>query len=338
MAPGVSVVLCCYNSAHRLPRALAHLAVQRVPKTLDWEVIIVDNASDDKTRDVALEAWNRVGAVPLRVVMESRSGQAFARNRGLAEAKYDIVSFVDDDNWVCPEWVELVWDVMKSHPDVGACGGFSEALCEVQPPKWFEDYKASYAIGPESIKSGDITNSRGWLWGAGLSIRKSAWQHLVSNGFFPLLVGRQPGKLGSGDDTELCFALRLAGWRLWYEPRLRLQHFLSAPRLKWTYLRKLHRAFGASTVGHDPYLFALRGLQALPKRRPLWAEELIPVMKRIYWSKRSLLSWIGFFSQGNAEILEIDKDIGRLFELLHRRMRYDLSIREIQGAGWRRIG
>ena len=134
MAPGVSVVLCCYNSAHRLPRALAHLAVQRVPKTLHWEVIIVDNASDDKTRDVALEAWNRVGAVPLRVVMESRSGQAFARNRGLAEAKYDIVSFVDDDNWVCPEWVELVWDVMKSHPDVGACGGGGHSWRPGQTP------------------------------------------------------------------------------------------------------------------------------------------------------------------------------------------------------------
>jgi len=338
MAPGVSVVLCCYNSAYRLPRTLAHLAVQQVPETLDWEVIIVDNASDDNTRNVALEAWSRVGTVPLRVVMEPRSGLAFARNRGLTEAKYDIVSFVDDDNWVCPEWVELVWDIMKSHPHVGACGGFSEALCEVQPPKWFEDYKASYAIGPESIESGDITNSRGWLWGAGLSIRKSAWQHLVSNGFFPLLVGRQPGKLGSGDDTELCFALRLAGWRLWYEPRLRLQHFLPAPRLRWTYLRKLHRAFGASTVGHDPYLFALRVRQALPKRRPLWAEESISVMKCIYWSKRSLLSWIGFFSQGNAEILEIEQNIGRLFELLHRRMKYDLSIREIYGASWRRIG
>jgi hypothetical protein len=67
---------------------------------------------------------------------------------------------------------------------------------------------------------------------------------------------------------------------------------------------------------------------------PLWTEELISVMKSIYWSKRSLPSWV--FSQGKTETLQFDSHIGRLFELLHKRMKYDLSIREIERAGWRR--
>lgn len=333
MAAGVSVVICCYNSADRLPRTLTHLAAQRVSEKLPWEVIVIDNASQDKTGEVALKIWDGVGTAPIRVIEEPRSGQAFARNRGLAEAEYDFVSFVDDDNWVSPDWIELVWQVMKSHPQVGACGGFSEAVCEVEAPTWFEQHKASYAIGPENIQPGDVTNSPGWLWGAGLTIRKSAWQQLVFKGFFPQLQGRQPGKLSCGDDSELCFALRLAGWSLWYEPRLRFQHFLQAPRLKWAYLRRLHRAFGAASVSHDPYLFVLNNLPARSNGTPLWATELLAVMKRIYWNKHSLLPWL--FSRRKFETLQIDCDLGRFFELLQRRTRYDLAIREIQKAGWR---
>jgi glycosyltransferase involved in cell wall biosynthesis len=335
MTPGVSIVICCYNSAQRLPRTLAHLAVQQVRKTLKWEVIIVDNASLDNTGEIAVKTWNTIPAAPLRVVPEPRSGLVFARNRGLVEAKYDIVSFVDDDNWVCPEWVQLAYEVMNEAPDLGACGGLSEAVCEVKPPIWFEDNRSSYAIGPHGLMPGDITNTRGWLWGAGLSVRKPAWQQLVSNGFSPLLIDRQGKKLGAGADSELCLALRLAGWRLWYDPRLRFQHFLPAQRLKWTYLRKLHRGFGASTVGHDPYLRALGEMQSDSATGSLWCREAILAMKRIYWSKRSLLPVARYSSQGNAEVLYIERQIGRLSELFRKRARYDLTVRNVHRAAWR---
>src|SRR5262249_13958486 len=227
----------------------------------------------------------------------------------------------------------LICHIMNSNPQVGACGGFSEAVCEVEPPTWFEHYKASYAIGPENIKPGGVTDSPGWLWGAGRTIRKSPWQQLVFRGFSPLLQGRQRSELGSGDDSELCFALRLAGWRLWYEPRLRFKHFLTAPRLKWAYLRRLHRAFGAASVAHDPYLFVLENLKAQSNGMPVWGRELKDTLKRIYWKKRGILSWL--FSRRNFATLQIDSDLGRLYELLKWRARYDLSILAIQKAGWR---
>jgi hypothetical protein len=200
----------------------------------------------------------------------------------------------------------MAWNVMNGASEIGACGGLSEAVCEVNPASWFEDHKASYAIGPNGLRQGDITNTQGWLWGAGLSIRKCAWQQLVSKGFSPLLIGRHRKKLGAGEDSELCLALRLAGWRLWYDSRLRFQHFLPAQRLKWTYLRKLHRGFGASTVGHDPYFLALGAVQSHPTSRALWHEEAILAMKRIYWSKRSLLSLTSYSSPGSAEVLHIE--------------------------------
>ena len=49
-------------------------------------------------------------------------------NAGLLEARFEFVSFVDDDNWVCPDWVHIVHDVLSSDPQLGACGGPSEGV------------------------------------------------------------------------------------------------------------------------------------------------------------------------------------------------------------------
>lgn len=54
---GVSVVICCYNSTSRLEATLSHLARQRITQQLDWEVIIVDNGSDDATAELAYRLW-----------------------------------------------------------------------------------------------------------------------------------------------------------------------------------------------------------------------------------------------------------------------------------------
>lgn len=248
MSPGVSIVICCHNSAQRLPQTLAHLCQQQGIRSgeISWEVIIVDNISTDDTANVALSLWPPDAPIPLRVVREPQLGLSYARQRGFTTAAYDLVSFIDDDNWVDPHWVTTITEIMSAHPEVGACGSRNEAVCAIDPPAWFARFQSSYAVGTQAQTASDVTWSRGYLWGAGLTIRKSAWQQLVETGFQSLLSDRSGESLASGGDSELCFALRLAGWRLWYEPRLTLKHYLPANRLTWTYLRKLHRGFGFS--------------------------------------------------------------------------------------------
>src|SRR6266568_2014628 len=94
---GVSVVICCHNSAKRLAATLAQLVAQRVPSEIPWEVIVIDNASTDGTAQVAAACWPAVNCVPLRIISEPRLGLTYARQRGFREAKYEFISFVDDD-------------------------------------------------------------------------------------------------------------------------------------------------------------------------------------------------------------------------------------------------
>ena len=349
MQLGVSVILCCHNSSQELPKTLEHLAKQQVADDFPWEVIVIDNASKDGTKQVALDCWPDQKADLFRVVHEPRLGLIHARYRGLVEAKYEILSFIDDDNWVCPDWVSTASAVMSQYPDVGACGGHNIPEFDGEKPGWFDLSARSYAVGSQGPdEGGDITWSRGRLVGAGLTIRKSAWRQLLDEGFNSLLVGCQGKALNRGEDTELCFALVLAGWRLWYEPRMKLRHFLTADRLHWSYARKLRRGGGKATLGFDPYRFALAtrdendisfwwpvNCQSSQKSdRQTWQWQALTLFQELLKHPRQLLKTLFFLREGDKEVLQTETKIGRLLELLQTRKAYDFNIQAVQDAAW----
>ncbi|HUO63546.1 MAG TPA: glycosyltransferase, partial [Terriglobales bacterium] len=70
----VSVVLCTYNRAGLLGRALAALQGQRTAPDLSWELVVVDNASTDRTKDV-VEAAKAASGIPIVYVFEGRQGK-----------------------------------------------------------------------------------------------------------------------------------------------------------------------------------------------------------------------------------------------------------------------
>ena len=338
--PGVSIPICCHNSAGRLAPTLQHLKRQVVPKSIPWEVMVIDNASTDKTLQMASEIWGDFPPANLRVVREPKIGLSYARIRGFQEAQYEYISFIDDDNWVAPDWVETVYRVMTAHPEVGACGGRSEAVFEEEPPTWFKKYERSFVIGEQGKEYGDITWGRGWLWGAGLTVRKTAWKFLVDNDFKPVLRGRTGKRLTSGEDVELCFALRLAGWNIWLDEQLILQHYIPAERLSWGYARKLMRGIGAASVGFIPYKLALTGENNIFMGRTgkIWTGKLCGNLKRL---TKMELKW--FFSrkrpvEGDDEILEMERLRGSLGEFIKKREHLDLDVNMVRNAKWNIIG
>lgn len=337
---GVSVVICCYNSALRLPETLKHLLAQDAPADLPWEVIVVDNASTDDTAQVARSFWPDDAPVLLRVVSEPEPGLKHARRRGFQEARYELVSFVDDDNWLESNWVKLVAEIMVEHPEVGACSGRTQAVTEIEAPAWFAEYASGYVIGEQGDKIGDVTWSRGHLWGAGLTVRKSAWFDLCSLDFSTHLSGRKAKNLSSGEDYELCYALRLAGWRLWYSDKLILRHFISAERLTLDYLSRLKTGFGAQTIGHDPYWFYVRHHPSEIKSLfgKIWLRQLLRELYIAMFRDRSF-----WWSQSKHSSVSLSHKMqwmfhkGRIFSLLQARKNYDNQIIFFDKNPWIRI-
>lgn len=336
----VSVVVCCHNSAERLPDTLRHLQAQRFDADLQWEVIVVDNRSNDQTAAVAARCWSQDPVVPLNVVHADKLGLRHARDKGVAAARYEIISFVDDDNWVSPTWVSQVSRIFSEHGDIGACGGCTYAALTHPAPSWFSEYAACFAVGPQYPHTGDITWREGHLWGAGLSIRRQAWADLFANGFEPQLTGRRGRELTSGEDYELCYALRLAGWMLRYDESLTLQHAIPQERMCLDYLARLWEGFGVQSVGFDPYRRYTS--DTITPRTVFGQAWLFQLLRELYiaaWRDRSIWS-AAYPLQTQASLgkkLNWRWHRGRMLALLRARSRYDRQIHDLPLAKWVRI-
>jgi len=327
VSPGVSVVICTYNGAARLPQTLAHLAAQENTSAIAWEVLVVDNASTDDTAEIARRCWPADAPAPLGIVREPRLGTANARKRGLEEARYEIISFVDDDNWMAANWLGLSYEIMSRDPGLGALGSINHAACEIEPPRWFERFRANYTVFTEE----DLTASGDATWGlysAGMSIRRTAWLQLVRDGFDFGVPGAVGSMLGRGEDSELTFALREAGWKLLIDPRLRFEHFIPARRLNWAYLRKLSRDSAISTVTLDAYnLPADPDATKLKSRlRRTWEWHAMAAVKALLKDPRTLLLAPFCAMEGDPAVLVYEGWRGRLSGLLRLRGRYQAAL------------
>src|SRR5882762_8201487 len=92
-----TISICTFNGSKRLPSLFQALGRQEVPG-MDWEVLVVDNASNDGTGERALELVGRLPGCRGRVIREETLGLSFARRRAAVEAKGEIICFLDDDN------------------------------------------------------------------------------------------------------------------------------------------------------------------------------------------------------------------------------------------------
>lgn len=333
MNQGVSVILCTHNGASRLPETLSHLKEQTPPRA-PWEVLLIDNASTDNTAKVALSSWGDARA-PLRIVQESKLGLQRARERGLNEARYDFLAFVDDDNWLAPDWVQIANDVLTNDLSIGALGSICEPAFETTEPEWFRDFHSTYAILTDSDLKFDSAPE--YLHGAGLCIRRRAWIQLLQGGFHSLLTDRVGGRLSGGGDTELTLAIRLAGWTIRVEPRLRLQHFMPAQRLRWEYLRRLQRGYGSSQALLDAYsahnLSMKLGL--VPRLGQLWWCQAGRSLFRLIRRPEALFAALTSNAENRREVIEVEQLFGRLLGMLQLGRKYGRSRRRVRYAPWR---
>jgi len=258
--PGLSVIICCYNSALRLPETLKHLANQVVPEEIAWEILLIDNASTDHTAMLALEIWNQLkpGSTRLRVLQEPRAGQMFARIHGAKAARHDLLIFCDDDNWLGDQYVYYANKIIRENDQIGAAGGQNKPTTDTdQYPEWFEMYKDKYALGIPAEASGDVTR-RGFVLGAGLLTQTALFLEVYAEKYPSLLKGRNGENLSTGDDFEYCKRLILRGYHLYYSENLKLIHFIPKERLSVNYRDRLMQGIQEAGRVLNEYDLAIR--------------------------------------------------------------------------------
>ncbi|HLI78502.1 MAG TPA: glycosyltransferase family A protein [Candidatus Binataceae bacterium] len=110
MPPTVSVIVPVFNSEKFLRRCVEGLLQQTYERSA-YEILLVDNNSTDRSRDVAREYRD------VRLISEPRQGSYAARNRGVSVSSGEILAFTDADCVASPSWLAQLVKPFAS-PDV----------------------------------------------------------------------------------------------------------------------------------------------------------------------------------------------------------------------------
>jgi glycosyltransferase involved in cell wall biosynthesis len=242
----VTVILCTYNRCESLVRTLRSLSMSELPDSVEWEVVVVDNNSRDRTREVVNEFGQRhPGRV--RYIFEAQQGLSNARNAGIRQARGEIAAFVDDDVIVDPAWLGCLVASLQN-PQWAGCGGRVLPEPGFSPPPWL-------AIeGPLSLLGAlcayfDAGDSPGSLdrppIGANMAFRKEMFEKY---GGFRTDLGHCGDNLIGNEDTEFGKRLMAAGERLRYEPFAVVYHAVPEERLNRRYFRLWWFGFGRGSI------------------------------------------------------------------------------------------
>lgn len=122
----VSVIMLTYNREALVGRAIESILAQTME---DFEYIIVDNGSTDKSGEIAEEYAKKDSRI--RVLHIPKSNIGTGRNAGLDVAKGEYVTFIDDDDWVEEDFLEfLLVQAIENDADVSICGAFGKEFDE----------------------------------------------------------------------------------------------------------------------------------------------------------------------------------------------------------------
>jgi glycosyltransferase involved in cell wall biosynthesis len=202
----LSVVIPCLNAEATIGGQLAALCGQSWPG--EWEVIVADNGSRDRSREIVESYRGRLSGLQL-VDASDRKGQARARNLGAAAATGDALLFCDADDEVAPGWLEALGHALAVHEFV-ACRYDNETL----NPAWTR--RTHLNPQRDGLTSYDYPPFLPHAGGGGLAVRRRVHEE----------VGGFDETLPALEDTDYCWRIQLAGHGFHFVPEavVRIRH------------------------------------------------------------------------------------------------------------------
>jgi glycosyltransferase involved in cell wall biosynthesis len=217
-----------------------------MPATVDWEVLVVDNNSNDGTREIA-ERFSRLYPERFQYLFEPRQGKSFALNSGIHEAKGKILAFVDDDVVVQPTWLEQLTSSLSDGTWAG-CGGRILPKPGFSPPRWLALYGPLSQLGAlcAYFDQGDLPLLLNKPpVGTNMAFRREMFNKY---GGFREDLGPRPGSELRSEDTEFGRRLMVAGERLCYVPSAIVYHEISENRIRKEFFLSWWFAFGRGSI------------------------------------------------------------------------------------------
>jgi len=304
----LTIAICSYNRAERLPRLIQALRCQPCP--IPFEILVIDNNSTDHTQAVIAELANAEGA-PVRSVIETKQGIPFARNRAITESlAHDYLLFIDDDELPSERMLEAaVYSLdVESAECVG--GKISINFGSYTRPAWLSnDLLAFYGEINYGADTFWITDRSTPIW-SGIVAYKTA---LFANNpelRFDHRYNRKGKGIGGGSDGIMFQELLKRKVKICYQPNMAVDHFIEDWKMRRSYFLKLHfiagRKYGQfqmddydrTILGIPPFMF-LQLIQKTGKTLNMFLHKEPDILREAMNASHSLGSIWGKFLARN---------------------------------------
>lgn len=240
----ISVIICTYNREKYIFRCIESLTKNEFPRS-EYEIVIVDNNCTDGTV-AELERFKATYPdICIRYFLETTQGLSHSRNRGIREAKGDILIYVDDDAFVETEYLAKYADLFNRRPDVDAAGGPIVPYYESgKEPEWMTSHLRRLLTA--YLYFGDSERyfpGRAFPGGGNAAYRKSVFDKV---GLFNPELGRNGENLGGGEEKDIFDRMKTAGMKVVYVPDCVLHHIIPQYRLEEDYFVRITEGIGTS--------------------------------------------------------------------------------------------
>jgi glucosyl-dolichyl phosphate glucuronosyltransferase len=229
--PDISVVVCTYNRAKFIGKALDCLARQTLPEA-HFEIVIVDNKSTDNTARICRQFIETHPGLNARYYFEESKGLSFARNRGLRESRGLVITYIDDDAEAVPEFLRTVFDFMQENKDaIGLGGRVIPKYSESAEPAWMSSYLNGF-VGKVDYGNVALLYKPPMKYPAGCNMTYKAAILREVGGFNNQLTFRS-------DDKHIYYLVSKISHEVYYLPAATVYHNIDNDRLSFSNFSKL---------------------------------------------------------------------------------------------------
>ncbi len=302
ITPQISIVICTFNRAESLKNCLQSLTKQTFS---DFEVIIVDGGSQDKTPQIIENYKNKLN---IKVVINKSKNIAKLRDCGWRQAEGRYISWIDDDVVASPNWAETVFNVLKNNKNITGVTGptlIPKEILQNRDVFFFHNKKdllakfwQNFVLEGKEKDPGQILKNGFWTPGSNFSestkLEKSvevdfleACNMTFKKSLVEKVNGFNPDFFKEWSEADLSQRIKKLGYKLLFHPKAVVEHHIS----------KKGAFHGRTTAKERMQDFFNFYFKHAYKFKYLWRFLILVFIQNLYYTYKAIkdknISWLG---------------------------------------------
>ena len=243
----ISIIIASSGRVEKIRRLLGSLVRVDNRTAISHEIVIANNATDDKTAAAVIDLVNEFNGrdgIPCRQVREPIAGKCRAQNKTIPQTQGDVIAFLDDDVEVVPGWLEAIHSFFATYPHEVMQGSILMRPEDEKNEALQRDLKKFRTMDflDYGVPAGTDRNT---LTGGNMAVRREVFEQV---GLFDERLG--PGGFGISEDVEFAQRVIKTGKRIGWQPSAGVYNELDPSRLCEEEFRRRHEAQGRSRLAY----------------------------------------------------------------------------------------